>query len=87
MPPQESATTVKARLLQDVHDGNNTLEERRSVPRVLIETEWLLPTHLPAALPVGDDRFNPAKKKRVFVCDVCGLVVPFSSAQAATYYK
>ena len=68
-------------------DRNETLTRPVEVARILENAERLLPIRLPAQLPAEDDRFNLSKKERVFVCDVCGLVVPFSSAQDHTDYK
>ena len=44
-----------------------------------------LPHRMPAALPSGDTRFA-VRAKRVFVCDGCGNIVPYSQKSKQTVY-
>ena len=72
-----------ANFIQLFHFWNRDNPEPKPFPQS-IQKFKLLPTCVPEALPEGDDRFAERKKERVFVCDVCGETVRFSSFKKGT---
>ena len=50
-----------------------------------INRDRRLPHRMPAVLPAGDTRFE-TRANRVFVCDGCGNIVPYSRKSQHTFY-
>ncbi len=78
-----AAAERRRRLIEEMRAGNR-MNGREQEP-VLRYPPFVRP--VPYQLGAGDDRFNPEKKYRIYVCDGCGHIVPFSKKSEDTGYR